>query len=163
NMDNAILFVNDSTINKIQEFKVVYEPLLKAIRLHGEIAYTNQEKFSLIASATYTQFTKLNTYDKAYDLLPLEINATFRWKILNDLTLKSDVFFWDGSRYQFKNLQSGKLNPAVDANIGAEFTVQPRLNVWLQMNNVFNNKYQRWNQYEVLGFQVLAGVVYHFK
>ncbi|MBC7721555.1 MAG: hypothetical protein H7068_05980, partial [Pedobacter sp.] len=46
NMDNAILFVNDSTINKIQEFKVVYEPLLKAIRLHGEIAYTNQEKFS---------------------------------------------------------------------------------------------------------------------
>ena len=163
NMDNAVLFVNDSTINKTQEFKAIYEPLLKAIRLHSEIAYTYQEKFFVIASATYTQFTKLNTYDKAYGLLPLEINAAFRWKILNDLTLKSDVFFWDGSHYQFKNGQSGKLNPAVDANIGAEFTVQPRLNVWLQLNNVFNNKYQRWNQYEVLGFQVLAGVVYHFK
>lgn len=163
NMDNAVLFVNDSITAKTQEFKAIYEPVLKAIRLHGEIGYTDQEKFSVIASATYTQFTKLNTYDKAYGLLPLEINGAFRWKILSDLTLKSDVFFWDGSHYQFKNGQSGKLNPAVDANIGAEFTVQPRLNVWLQMNNVFNNKYQRWNQYEALGFQVLAGVVYHFK
>ena len=162
NMDNAVLFINDTVTAKTQEFKTVFEPTLKAIRLHGEVGYTDQEKFSVIASVNYTQFTKLNTYDKAYGLLPLEINSVLRWKILNDLTLKSDVFFWDGSQYQFKNLQSGKLNPALDANIGAEFTVQPRLNVWLQMNNIFNNKYQRWNQYEVLGFQVLAGVVYRF-
>ena len=141
----------------------MFEPVLKSIRLHGEIGYTDQEKFSVLASATYTQFTKLNTYDKAYGLLPLEINGALRWKILKDLTLKSDVFFWDGGRYQMQDLKSGKLNPAVDANIGAEFTVMPKLNVWLQMNNIFNNKYQRWNQYEVLGFQVLAGVVYHFK
>jgi hypothetical protein len=163
NMDNVALFINDTASAKTQAFKVVFEPVLKSIRLYGEIGYTDQEKFSVLASVTYTQFTKLNTYDKAYGLLPLEINGALRWKILKDLTLKSDVFFWDGSRYQMQDLKSGKLSPAVDANIGAEFTVMPKLNVWLQMNNVFNNKYQRWNQYEALGFQVLAGVVYHFK
>ena len=163
NMDNAVLFVNDTASAKTQEFKTVFDPTLKSIRLHGEVGYTDQEKFSMVASINYSQFTKLNTYDKAYGLLPLEINGALRWKILNDLTLKSDVFFWDGSHYQFKNLQSGKLSPALDANVGAEFTIQQRLNVWLQINNLFNNKYQRWNQYEVLGFQVLAGVVYRFK
>ncbi|MFC4232761.1 hypothetical protein ACFOW1_12745 [Parasediminibacterium paludis] len=162
NMDNAALYVNDTTTGKTQEFKAVFEPVLKAIKLHGEIGYTDQEKFSFIASANYTQFTKLNTYDKAYGLLPLEINGALRWKVFKDLLVKSDVFFWDGSHYQMQNLKSGKLSPAIDANIGTEFTVMPKLNVWLQINNVFNNKYQRWNQYEVLGLQVLGGVVYHF-
>ncbi len=161
-MDNAALFVNDTVTTKTQEFKTVYEPSLSAIRLHGEIGYTEQEKFSFIASANYTQFTKLSVYDKAYGLLPLEINGALRWKVLNDLIVKSDVYFWDGPRYQTKSLQTGKLNPAMDVNLGAEFTVQPRLNVWLQLNNVLNNKYQRWNQYEVLGLQFLAGAVYHF-
>lgn len=162
NMDNAALFVNDTTSAKTQEFKTVFEPVLKAIKLHGEIGYTDQEKFSLIASANYTQFTKLNTYDKAYGLLPLEINGALRWKVFKDLLVKADVFFWDGSSYQMQDLKSGKLSPAVDANIGTEFTVMPKLNVWLQLNNAFNNKYQRWNQYEALGLQVLGGVVYHF-
>jgi hypothetical protein len=31
------------------------------------------------------------------------------------------------------------------------------------MNNLLNNTYQRWNQYNVLGFNVLGGVVYSFK
>jgi hypothetical protein len=162
NMDNAALYVNDTTSAKTQEFKTVFEPVLKAIKLHGEIGYTDQEKFSFIASANYTQFTKLNTYDKAYGLLPLEINGALRWKVFKDLLVKADVFFWDGSSYQMQDLKSGKLSPAVDANIGTEFTVMPKLNVWLQLNNAFNNKYQRWNQYEVLGLQVLGGVVYHF-
>ena len=163
NMNNVALYVNDTAIAKTQAFNVVFEPVLKSIRVHAEIGYTDQEKFSLLASATYTQFTKLDRYDKAYGLLPLEINGALRWKILKDVTLKSDVFFWDGARYQMQDLKSGKLSPAVDANIGVEFTVMPKLNVWLQMNNVFNNKYQRWNQYEALGFQVLAGIVYNFK
>lgn len=162
NSNNVALFINDSTSNRTQEFQAIFEPVLKAIRLHGEIGYADQEKFSFIASANYTQFTKLNTYDKAYGLLPLEINGALRWKIFKGLLIKSDIFFWDGSHYQMQNLKSGKLNPAVDANIGTEFTVIPKLNVWLQLNNVFNNKYQRWNQYEVLGMQVLGGIVYHF-
>jgi outer membrane cobalamin receptor len=60
-------------------------------------------------------------------------------------------------------LQSQKLDPAADLNLGAEFSVMPKLNLWIQMNNLLNNKYQRWNQYEVLGFNVLGGVVYSFK
>ncbi len=162
NMNNASLFINDTTLGHTQEFKAVFEPVLKAIKLHGEIGYTDQEKFTFIASANYTQFTKLNMYDKAYGLLPLEINGALQWKVFKDLMVKSDVFFWDGSHYQMQDLKSGKLNPAIDANIGTEFTVMPKLNVWLQLNNVFNNKYQRWNQYEALGLQVLGGVIYHF-
>jgi hypothetical protein len=30
------------------------------------------------------------------------------------------------------------------------------------MNNLFNNRYERWNQYPVFGFNVLGGVTFAF-
>jgi len=30
------------------------------------------------------------------------------------------------------------------------------------MNNILNNRYERWNQYEVFGFNILGGIVYSF-
>ena len=109
------------------------------------------------------EYTNLAIYDKAYGLIPMELTGTLKWKISKDLQVKADAFFLDGTTYQNKLLQSQKLNPAADINLGAEFSVMPRLNLWIQMNNLLNNKYQRWNQYEVLGFNVLGGVVYSFK
>ncbi len=159
-MINQPLFVNDTITGK--SFETVYEPDLKDIRIHGELGYTMQEKFSFIAGATFNQYSNLSVNEEAWGLLPIEINGALRWRVLKDVMLKSDVFFWDGPQYRNKAMQSQKLDPAVDVNAGIEFTIKPQLNLWLQFNNVFNNKYQRWNQYETLGFNVLAGVVYSF-
>jgi hypothetical protein len=155
------LFTNDLVDGK--SFLVLYEPDLQALRIHGEVGYTVQEKFSVLASATFNQFTKLSVYDRAYGLSPVELTGTFRWKVLKDLHFKSDIFFWDGARYQSKSLQTQKLDPALDLNAGVEYTVVKRVNLWLQINNLLNSHYQRWSQYDVLGFNVLAGFVYSFR
>jgi outer membrane receptor protein involved in Fe transport len=55
-----------------------------------------------------------------------------------------------------------RLSPGLDFNIGGEFDIGQNWRIWLQMNNLFNNTYQRWNQYPVFGFNVMAGVVYSF-
>ncbi|WP_153800695.1 hypothetical protein [Foetidibacter luteolus] len=157
---NQPLFVNDTLTGK--SFEVVNEPEMKAIRLHGELGYTLQENFSLLAGATFTQYSNLKVNEKAFGLLPIEINGALRWRVMKDILVKGDVFFWDGPRYRNKQLQAGKLDPAFDLNGGVEVAVLPKLNVWLQFNNIFNNKYYRWNQYQMLGFNVLAGVVYSF-
>ncbi len=88
--------------------------------------------------------------------------ACLRWQVLKDVHLKGDIFFWDGPRYKKLKGNSGKLDPAIDLNAGIEFKVMPKLNLWLQFNNILNNRYQRWNQYEVLGFNVMGGIVYSF-
>ena len=162
-MDNIALFANDTTTGKTQDFLLLNEPSMQALRLKAEVSYDIQEKLAILGGITYTQFTKLSVNNRAYGLVPLELNGTLRWKVLNDLTLKSDVFFFDGSYYRSQKLQTNKLNPAFDANLGAEFPVTKKLNGWIQFNNFLNNKYQRWNQYQVLGFQLLAGVVYSFR
>jgi hypothetical protein len=154
------LFVNDTADGKT--FNVVYDPNLNSLRLHGEVGYTMQEKFSFLAGATINQFSGLRENEKAWGLLPLEVTGALRWQVLKDLQFKSDLFFWDGPRYRFKSGSSGKSKPAFDLNAGVEFPVMPKLNLWLQFNNILNNKYERWNQYQVLGFNVLGGIVYSF-
>jgi hypothetical protein len=157
---HAPLFVNDAGDGK--SFDVLYEAKMNALRLHGEVGYTMQEKFSLLAGATINQYTGLTTYKRAYGLVPFEITGALRWQVLKDVNIKSDIFFWDGPRYRMKNGEAGKLKPAIDVNAGVEFKVMPQLSLWLQFNNVLNNRYQRWNQYEVLGFNVQGGIVYSF-
>jgi hypothetical protein len=157
---NQPLFVNDTITGK--SFFVVNESQMKDIRIHGEIGYTLQEKLSLLAGVTLNQYSALKDNEKAWGLLPVELNGSLRWQIIKDFLVKSEVYFWDGAQYRNKAYQSQKLKPAADMNLGVEFTILPQLNGWVQVNNLFNNKYERWNQYPVLGFNVLAGVVYSF-
>ena len=159
-MDNQPLFVNDTATGRT--FNIVNETGMKNIRVHGELGYTVQEKFSFMAGATFNQYSGLILNKEAYGLLPLELNAALRWQVIKDLWVKSDLFFWDGTQYLTKTNASLKQSAAADVNAGVEFAIMPQLNLWLQFNNIFNNKYQRWNQYPVLGTNVLAGIVYSF-
>lgn len=157
---NQPLFVNDTLLGS--SFMVLNERKMNDLRFHAELGYTVQEKFSLLGGFSYNQYTNLQDNAKAWGLLPLELNGSLRWQVLKDFMFKSDIFFWDGAQYRNKAMGAQKLDPAVDLNAGVEFTVLPRLNIWAQFNNIFNNKYQRWNQYPVLGFNVLGGIVYSF-
>jgi hypothetical protein len=159
-ISNQPLFVNDTITGR--SFVVVNEPSMNDIRLHGEIGYTVGEKLSMLAGATFNQYSSLEANEKAWGLLPVELNGSLRWQIVKDFLVKSDLYFWDGARYRNKLGESQKLKPAADVNVGVEFTLLPQLKGWVQVNNLFNNKYERWNQYPVLGFNILGGVIYTF-
>ncbi len=161
-LNNQPLFLNNGIDGK--SFSVLFEPEMKAFRLHGEANYTFQETISIMAGVTYSQYSSLVVNEKAWGLPPLEATGSLKWKILKDLQVKADLFVFDGNPYKTVGaLNYQKTGAFADCNLGAEFTVLPKLNIWLQMNNIFNTTYQRWNQYPVLGAQVLAGVVYSFR
>jgi hypothetical protein len=123
-ISNQPLFVNDTITGR--SFQVVYEPTLNNFRVHGEIGYTAGEQFSLLAGVTLNRYSGLSINDKAYGLLPTEVNGAVRYQALKDLLLKADIFFWDGAAYKTKTINSGKLDPAFDLNLGAEFAFLPQ-------------------------------------
>lgn len=157
---NAALFVNDTADGKT--FNVLYEPQMRALKIHGEAGYTLQEKFSVIGGLTVNRYGGLKIADKAWGLLPFELTGALRWQILKELYFKSDVFFWEGAPYQNDKGESKLQKSAFDVNAGVEFTIVPKVSLWLQFNNIMNSRYQRWNQYQVFGFNMLGGVVYSF-
>jgi hypothetical protein len=157
---NQPLFINDSIDGK--SFRVVKETKMKALKIHGELGYTIQDKFSLLAGINFNQFSNLEVNERAWGLIPLEVTAALRWQMLKDVTIKSDFFFWDGPQYRNKFAQSRKQKAAIDWSAGVEFSVMRKLSLWVQFNNMLQNEYQRWNQYQVLGFNVVGGIVYSF-
>ncbi len=159
-LKNQPLFLNDALDGKT--FITVYESTMNAIKLQGEFGYTVKDNLSLLASANFTQFNAFSVNNYAWGLVPVEITGSAIWKPLKDLQVKADLFYLGGSMFKTGSIPPTRLSPGLDLNIGGEFNVQKNWRIWLQMNNLFNNTYQRWNQYPVFGFNVMAGVVYSF-
>jgi hypothetical protein len=157
---NMPLFVNDSVDGKT--FVISNESSMQDLQAHAEIGYTLGEKFTASAGASINRYTNLHDNEKAYGLLPYELNATLRWEVIKGLWLKSDL--WQFNAGNFRGLHGGsyKAGSGFDLNAGVEFRITKQLNLWLQMNNLLNDKYQRWNQYQVYGFNILGGVVFAF-
>jgi hypothetical protein len=156
---NMPLFLNDSLDGK--NFRVVYEERLDAFSVHGELTYLEGEDFNVTAALTLTNY-KTNSQYRAWGMLPLEFTTTMRWQIMKDLWLKADLWAFEGAYWRYINKAVSSGNGGFDVNAGLEFRITKQLNLWLQMNNLFNDKYQRWNQYTVYGFNILGGVIFNF-
>jgi hypothetical protein len=162
-LNNQPLFINDtSATGDGKSFQVVNARRVNVLNLGGELGYTVEEKFSVITSLSFNQFTGLQDQAKAWGLLPLELNTALRLQIIKDLWLKGDLFAWNGTRYLRKDGSDGKLKGAVDLNAGLEFKIQKNISLWTQFNNIFNKEYQRWNQYPVYGFNFVGGIIFSF-
>jgi len=162
-LNNQPLFINDTSLaGDGKSFQVVNAERINVLNLGGELGYTVEEKFSLISSLSFNQYTGLRGQQKAWGLLPLEFNTALRLQVIKDLWLKGDLFAWNGPRYLRKDGNDGKLKGAVDLNAGLEFKIQKNISLWTQFNNIFNKEYQRWNQYPVYGFNFVGGIIFSF-
>ncbi len=162
-LNNQSLFINDtSAAGDGKSFNVVYADRVNVLNLGGELGYTVEEKFSVLASLNFNQFTGIRGQQKAWGMLPVEFNTAMRLQVIKDLWIKTDLFAWKGSRYLKKDGTDGVMVSAFDLNAGLEFRITKNVNLWTQFNNIFNKEYQRWNQYNVYGFNFVGGIIYSF-
>ncbi len=159
-INNQPLFTND-TIAGGKSFVVINEPELKVLNFGGELGYTVGERLSVISNLQFNQYDA-QLAAKAWGLLPLEFKTTMRLQVLKDLYVNSELFAFKGPWYQKKGGGRDNLGSAADLSAGLEFKIISNLKLWAQFNNLFNKEYQRWNQYPVYGFNMLAGVVFSF-
>lgn len=158
---NIPLFVNDYT-KAGRTFLIRYEERLDALQIHSELGYHIGEQFSAKVGLNLRSFTGLEKEEKAWHMIPMELNASLRWQLMKDLWFFSELWAWDGGRYLGADDSDYKLKGAFDLSSGAEFRITKNFNLWLQFNNILNNKYERWNQYQVYGFNLLGGITYSF-
>jgi hypothetical protein len=130
--------------------------------LHADASFISQDKFTVNAGATLNIYNGLKINDRAWGTIPMEITASMRWWAFKQLLLKSDFKMFAGSPVLLKNNQDKNLAGGIDLSAGLEYRINNRFSAWLDLNNVFNNKYQRWNQYEVYGLHILGGVIVRF-
>jgi hypothetical protein len=153
------LFINDSMDGR--SFDIIWEPSMLITGGTGEITWQVGDKYLWNTQMTVRGFSQLKQASEAFGLLPFEIQSSFRGKIMEKLYGKID-FYHFGAPWRINNEKTDKGGGGLDMNLGAEFDIKKNLKLWLQFNNLFNDTYQRWNQYPVLGFQAIGGVIYKF-
>lgn len=54
------------------------------------------------------------------------------------------------------------LDPLVEVNVGSRYAITKQIEAFIQINNLLNNKRQRWQYYENIGINFLGGVQMRF-
>lgn len=154
------LFINDNFDGKT--FIVSNESSMKNLQIHGDMNFINQDKFTVTAGLDLNSYTGLKDNSRAWGLYPLKLNGSLRWHAFDQLLIKSDLIAFSGGKALLPNNDEKNMKGGTDLSAGAEFKINKQFSAWLDFNNIFNSKYERWSNYPVYGFQVIGGVIVRF-
>ena len=159
--NNLPFYINDTSTD-YKSFRVVNESKVTDLRIHADMSFISQDKFTINGGLTFNGYTGMRNNAKAWGTIPLEITASMRWWAFKQVMLKSDFKAFTGGPYLLKNNVQKTLSGAADLSAGIEFAINKNFSAWLDVNNIFNSKYERWHNYQVYGLNVLGGVIYKF-
>jgi len=161
--ENLPFFINDTASDSYSKaFLISNESRVNDFRIHGDMSFISQDKFTITGGLTFNGYTNMKDNDKAWGTIPLEITASMRWWAFKRVMLKSDLRTFSGGPYLLKDNINGTLSGAVDLSAGLEFAISKKFSAWVDVNNIFNNKYERWHNYQVYGLNILGGVIVKF-
>lgn len=138
------------------------------IYFSGSIKATPVKNVELIATLTQNYFDMkdcLGCQVKAWHLPSFTGNFQAAYYALqNKLKARATLFLENGLVSNSSPLPSkfDNLNGLYDLSVGAEYWIAKNFGVFLDANNVLNNKRQRWRNYPTYGINVLGGVTARF-
>jgi hypothetical protein len=159
--NNLPFFINDTAVDN-KAFTISNETRVNNLRVHGDISYINQDKFTATAGVTFNGYTGMKSNAKAWHTIPFEFTGAVRWWALKQVLLKADFYAFGGGHYLDKGNVSRVFKPGSDLSAGAEFKINKTFSAWMDVNNILNSKYERWHNYEVLGLNFIGGVKVNF-
>ena len=152
-------------------FEVVYDNV-KTIQVSGGLQSDLSKDIAVGVQATLSKYV-MSAQTYAWNLPQIELQANAEVAFLPKWSAGTDLFFV-GER---KDAQGNQivmpwnlvpveyiqtLKSYVDANFHLNYKHTERWGAFLKLNNVLNQNYERWLNYPVQGFQVLAGASYKF-
>lgn len=143
-------------------FNTFYDPRASIAKFLAQVEYHIHYQTNIGGILNYEPVLNLKNYEKAYHYIPFSMDYYAKYVFKNALQLRGDVLFRSGPIVQQANGNNRTLNSAVDVNFMANYHLKKHWSLFLEINNLLNNKYQRWYQYPNYGTNVVAGLVYSF-
>lgn len=155
NVDNLALFLTNT--DSVPRFNVLYDSagiFTLSVELRTQILK------DLEINGRFSQHVfNLQTQDKPWHLPTVSLNAGIAYQgLLQGLILRGDVFFQNAVPVKAPDGSPDKLNTLLDLNASADYHFSKNIGAFAQVNNLLNNRYQRWQYYPMVGLNVLAGI-----
>ncbi len=158
-IDNLALFVvnNDS----IPRFFTVYDTgSVASLSVQGTIPLF--ENLDLLGSFEQYAYT-LENEDKPWHLPSTTLKAGAIWKLFDQkLRLQGELYVENGVPFKTEDGQTGSLNGLLDLTTIAEYQFTDNISGFVQINNLTNNRRQRWKHYPVFGTNGMIGISARF-
>jgi hypothetical protein len=164
------LFISDTLFSNENRFKVVYDDM-SITTIQASIIYQMNEKLKIEGIGTFYSY-QTKHYIFAWNLPQIQFVSRAKYFVLENLSVSLDLNIEGGrntlvyskseSDLEENQQFSKKLGIVADFNLGAEYKYNERLSAFLQFNNFVAQRYNRWYNYPVQGFQVMGGVSFRF-
>ena len=181
-MKNSVYFVPD------RDFYASYGDDAKVYHLQAfDIIFQDCDITAILADARWKAMEKLNLaaefafYISNFHEPDLKLDGMTSWyygkpwyRPRYTITLRGDyqldetwkfnaAFKYLGNRWMLTpDLETIDVKRAVDFQIGADYKIREDLAAFVEIHNLFNDKYQLYYNYPSLGFEVFAGIKYRF-
>lgn len=147
-------------------FNVVYDDV-KTTSFLAELQYDFTKRIELKANVEYRNFVTTNQLE-AWNLPNLQSTVSASYK--NNKWFATTNIFFVGERkdvvytniYPAISSSTQTLDSFVDVNVNGGYHFNDKFSAFLRLNNILNNNYQQFANFNVQGFQVLGGLTYKF-
>jgi len=152
-------------------FELFYDDI-KTLGIFGELNLDVNRNFSLGVNAEVFDYDT-ETDNPAWNLPNIQGSLFLDYQIGEQWFLGANLFYVgereDLSAQVVQNVQPEdfpstlvRLDGFFDANAHVGYRFNKQLSIFAKASNLANNQYQRWANFRVQGFQILAGATYKF-
>ena len=162
--DNLALYLPEFDLSGrryIQRFTPVYDSV-SIVRIGGTLSAAPFKDLEVRGTVNQNIYN-MTREEKPWHLPALELNATVLYRTLSDkVLLRGELFIENGVPFQAADGTADNLNGLFDISLGAEYFVTENVGAFIQINNLANNRRQRWQNYPTLGINGLMGLTARF-
>ena len=143
---------------------------LRSFSLFGELKSEINQNISVFLNGTFSTYTTEDNQEAWY-LPSMKLAAGVDANITDKVSLNANLFFvgkrdalliYDSPDPMLGVIKTVSLDGYFDLNLGANYTYNERLGLFLKINNLADQKYENWANFPVQGIQILAGANYKF-
>jgi hypothetical protein len=167
---NKALFINDTVYANKNQFAVIYDDINVAT-ITASLIYQKSEELKFEGIGIFNSYqTKNNIFawnlpqiqfiTRAYYVFVEKFKFTFDFNLEGGRYAK--VYSKEESDHEENGQFAQKLGFIPDFNLSADYKYNEKINAFLQFNNFVAQRYNRWYNYPVQGFQVMGGVSFKF-
>ncbi|HNT79984.1 MAG TPA: hypothetical protein PKH65_04820 [Bacteroidia bacterium] len=159
--EDQMFYQNNAAVDTFQTYALVYDDA-NAFEVHASLSYDTRKNILLSFNTDYYNVS-VDTLAEPWYTPQYKFTLRFEYRIKDKIIPRLD---WYYSAAQFGKGIDGnstvKLKPYHDLNLSVDYRYSKNLSVFVQLNNMFAQRYFSYYQYPSYRINALAGLTFSF-
>jgi hypothetical protein len=135
----------------------IYEPVASGLtRIQAELNHDFNNRFHFAFTMNYFGYDL--SINAPYSRPTFTTSTNLWYNISDKFLVRSEVFSWNNRTVLVNDAVEQSLKGFADLNLGFEYRYSKTVGLFINFNNITNNRYERWLNLPVYGFNVLGGL-----